>query len=60
MSTGNGYISFHSQISDDVSDKLVVINNVTGDFKVNIQDADKEIIDIDPMVGLIKINKDNN
>ncbi|OBU02890.1 pertactin-like passenger domain-containing protein [Morganella psychrotolerans] len=60
MSTGNGYISFHSQIADDVSDKLVVINNVTGDFKVNIQGVDKEIINPDPVVGLIEINKNNN
>ncbi|HCM63118.1 MAG TPA: hypothetical protein DIT05_11325 [Morganella sp. (in: Bacteria)] len=55
--SGQGTFSFHSQIADDVSDKLVVTNNATGDFKVNVYDTGKDIIDPDETVELIEINK---
>ncbi|ROJ29677.1 autotransporter outer membrane beta-barrel domain-containing protein [Morganella morganii] len=55
--SGQGVFSFHSQIADDVSDKLVVTNNATGDFKVNVYDTGKDIIDPDETVELIEINQ---
>lgn len=55
--SGQGIFSFHSQISDDISDKLVVTNNATGDFKVNVYDTGKDISDPDETVELIEINK---
>lgn len=55
--SGQGTFSFHSQIADDVSDKLVVTNNATGDFKVNVYDTGKDIIDPNETVELIEINK---
>lgn len=55
--SGQGTFSFHSQIADDVSDKLVVTNNATGDFKVNVYDTGKDIIDPDETVELIQTNK---
>ncbi|HCU0879896.1 TPA: autotransporter outer membrane beta-barrel domain-containing protein [Morganella morganii] len=55
--SGQGAFSFHSQIADDVSDKLVVTNNATGDFSVNVYDTGKDIVDPDETVELIEINK---
>lgn len=55
--SGQGIFSFHSQIADDISDKLVVTNNATGDFKVNVYDTGKDISDPDETVELIEINK---
>ena len=55
--SGQGTFSFHSQIADDVSDKLVVTNNATGDFSVNVYDTGKDIVDPDETVELIEINK---
>lgn len=57
--SGQGVFSFHSQIADDISDKLVVTNNATGDFKVNVYDTGKNIIDPDETVELIEINQGN-
>lgn len=57
--SGQGMFSFHSQIADDVSDKLVVTNKATGKFKVNVYDTGKDITDPDETVELIEINKGN-
>lgn len=57
--SGQGTFSFHSQIADDVSDKLVVTNKATGKFKVNVYDTGKDISDPDETVELIEINKGN-
>lgn len=54
--SGQGTFSFHSQIADDISDKLVVTNNATGDFKVNVYDTGKDISEPDETVELIEIN----
>nr|WP_276581228.1 autotransporter outer membrane beta-barrel domain-containing protein [Morganella morganii] len=55
--SGQGAFSLHSQIADDVSDKLVVTNNATGNFSVSVYDTGKDIVDPDETVELIEINK---
>lgn len=57
--SGQGTFSFHTQIADDVGDKLVVTNKATGKFKVNVYDTGKDITYPDETVELIEINKGN-
>ncbi|HAE79743.1 autotransporter outer membrane beta-barrel domain-containing protein [Morganella morganii] len=57
--SGQGTFLFHSQIADDVSDKLVVTNKATGNFKVNVYDTGKDIVDPGETVELIEINSGN-
>ncbi len=57
--SGQGTFSFHTQIADDVGDKLVVTNKATGKFNVNVYDTGKDITDPDETVELIEVNKGN-